>query len=160
MAGFGLQPAGTSNAGYGTPNTAATLTGKLFQDPTTGKVHGGRYIDPAARDYRLNEDDRLAGMDNVQQMVHLAIHTRRASSAIANLGNRLHELEVITGNFEKLVLAILVEAIQPLIDGGIIAVLGFSTFRIGPDGNLLPGAAWGRFRYRDLTTGLERETGV
>lgn len=160
MTGFGLQPAGSTGGGYGTPPTAPTLTGKPYQDPVSGEVHGGRYIDPTLRDYRLNLDNRFAGMNNVQQLVHLAIHTDLASSALRELGNDFRSLDVITANFERRVLTILTNAVQHLVRDGLIEVLGFSSFRIGPDGALLPGAVIGRFRYRDLTTNQEQESPV
>jgi hypothetical protein len=155
MPGWGLQPAGTTSAGYGTPPTAPTLTGKVYQDPSSGVVQGGRYIDAALRDYRLNEDNRLAGMNYVQQMVYLAVRTEQTSSALRELGHTLHTIKVITENFEFRVLTVLTQAVQHLITAGLIQVLGFSEYRQGPDGVLLAGGIQGKFRFRDLTTGRD-----
>lgn len=154
MNGFGLQPAGLSPAGFGAPARAEEPQRGILRD-RNGQPQGSRLIDPVTRDYVVASDGRAVGMHNVQQLVHLAIHTVRSSSAIRDLGNELSTVKTITANFEHRVLLILTRAVQHLIDDGLIEVLGFASFTIGPDGGQPHGRAIGRFRYRDLTTGRE-----
>jgi hypothetical protein len=148
MAGLGLQPAGTSPAGFGMPQATVLID-------ENGFGQGSRRIDPVTRDYVIAADGRAVGMQNVQHLVHMAIHTDRTSSAVRDLGNELATIKTITANFEHRILSVLTRAVQHLIDAKLIEVLGFTTFIVGPDGGQPRGRAVGRFRFRDLTTDQE-----
>lgn len=154
MAGFGIQPAGTTPAGLGTPALATPNVGSALVDPRTGTQTGSRLIDTRTKDYVVDANGRLSGMGNVPQLVYLAVQTTKSSSAIQDLGRRPMG-EVVAANIQALVLNNLRDAVSDLVVAGLIEVLGLEQFRVGPDGVLLPGATYGHFRYRDLTTGLE-----
>jgi hypothetical protein len=48
--------------------------------------------------------------------------------------------------------------VQPLIIRGLIEVVGFRNYRTGDGRNgIARGAIYGRFLWRDLTTGLDHE---
>lgn len=158
MSGAGKQAAGTSSSGFGTSTAATEFGGAFLRDDKTGRVLGARKIDPRSLDYQLDANGRALGMRDVRQMVQLALHTEYNSSAVRGFGHKLRSIDRITGNFEKRVLDVLTQALQPLIRAGLIEVLGFSEFRAGDNRNGLPrGAAYGRLRWRDLTTRKERE---
>lgn len=158
MSGAGLQSAGTSSAGYGTSASATAEAGAFLRDTKTGKSFSARKIDPVARDYVLDDNGRLLGADYVQHVVQMSVHTERGSAAVQEMGHRLRTLDRITPNFERQILAVLTEAVQPLIDLGYIEVLGFSTFIAGNNANgLQRGAIYGRFKWRDLTKTTEHE---
>lgn len=155
--GAGIQAAGTTSAGFGVATGAVAAGGAFLRNTKNGESLGARRIDPNTRDYVLDENGRILGLDYVKHAVQMSIHTERGSSAVPNLGQRLRELDRITPNFEKRVLAVLTEALEPLIRLGYIEVLGFSQFTIGSSANGLPrGAIYGRLRWRDLTTGEEQ----
>lgn len=158
MPGAGLQGGGTTSAGLGTSASATAQGGAFLRDTKTGISHGARMIDPNTRDYVLDDNGRILGLDYVKHAVQMSIHTDRGSSAVQSMGQRLRTLDRITPNFERRVLAILTEALQPLITLGYIEVLGFDQFTAGSAANgLMPGAVFGRLRWRDLTTGEEEK---
>lgn len=157
MPGAGLQSAGTSSAGFGTSASAIAQGGTFLRNTRNGESLGARRIDPNTRDYVLDENGRILGLDYVKHAVQMSVHTERGTAAVSELGQRLRELDRITPNFEKRVLAMLTDALQPLIRLGYIEVLGFSQFTIGNTANgLPPGAVYGRLKWRDLTTGEEQ----
>jgi len=156
MAGAGTQKAGTTSAGFGVSASATAQGGAFLRDTKTGKSLGARKIDPLTRDYVLDDNGRILGLDYVKHAVQMSIHTERGSSAVQSMGQRLRTIDRITPNFEKRVLAILTEALQPLIELGYVEVLGFDRFEVGNSTNgLMPGAVYGRLRWRDLTTNEE-----
>lgn len=158
MAGAGRQKAGTTPAGFGTSEPATTRGGAFLRDTLTGKSFGVRKIDPTTRDYVIDEHGRLLGMNYVQHVVQMSVHTEQGSAAVQSMGHRLRTMQRVTPNFEKQMLAVLTDALQPLIDRGYIEVLGFSHFRAGNNRNgLRPGATYGRLRWKDLTTGEEHK---
>lgn len=161
MPGIGRQGAGSTNAGYGTTDPVATNGGAFLRDPTTGKTLGARRINPVTRDFVLDEHGRILGVDSVRHMVQMSIHTERGSAADTACGQRLRSLDRITPNFDKRVLAILTEALEPLVVRGMIEIVDFVGFKTGNDSNGLPrGAVYGRLQWRDLTTGQVFEEGV
>lgn len=156
MLGIGRQAAGSSSAGYGTPEPVATNGGSFLRDPTTGKTLGARRIDPKTKDFVLDENGRILGVDPLRHMVQMSIHTEQGSAADTNCGQRLRSLDRITPNFDKRVLAILTEALQPLVVRGMIEIVDFVSYKAGDNTNGLPrGATYGRLRWRDLSTGQE-----
>lgn len=156
MTGAGTQPAGTSSAGLGTSDTATSPGGVFLRDIRTGASLGARKIDPNTKDYVLDANGRILGRDYVQHAVQMSLTTERGSSAVSTLGHRLRTLDRITPNFERRVLALLTEAVAPLVQLGYVEVLGFTSFVVGDNKNGLPrGAIYGRFRWRDRTTALE-----
>lgn len=158
MGGFGKQPAGSTNAGYGQPRSATAQSGALLRDTRTSESYGARKIDPVTRDYVLDTAaGRLLGMPDVQQIVHLSVHTDKGSSAVKAMGNELRKIDRITTAFERKCLSILTDALKVPIDLGYVEVLGFTAFKAGPKDGLREGQAYGRLRWRDLTTNEERE---
>lgn len=158
MSGAGTQPAGMSSAGYGEPSTATGISGAFLRDTKTGKSLGARKIDPLTRDYVLDANGRILGVGYVQHVVQMSLHTEEGSAVVQEMGHRLRTIERITPNVERQILAILTKAVQPLINQGLIEVLGFSHFVAGTGVNGLPrGRVHGRFSWRDLTTGQEHE---
>lgn len=158
MAGAGRQKAGSTPAGIGTSEEATPLGGAFLRDTKTGASFGVRQVDPEKRDYVMDEHGRTLGMNYVQHVVQMSVHTERGSAAVREMGQRLRTIDRVTPNFETQILAILTEAVQPLIDLGYVEVLGFSHFVAGNDRNgLRRGATYGRFRWKDLTTGEEHK---
>lgn len=156
MTGAGTQPAGTSSAGLGESDAATTQDGAFLRDTHTGASLGARKIDPITKDYVLDANGRILGQDYVQHAVQMSLTTSRGSSAVGTLGHRLATLDRITPNFERRVLAILTEAVAPLVQLGYVEVLGFTSVVVGDGRNgLVRGSFYGRFRWRDLTTSRE-----
>lgn len=161
MSGAGVQSAGTSSAGYGSSASATPLGGAFLRDTQNGKSLGARQINPATKDYVVDTHGRTLGRNYVQAAVQISIHTTRGSSADTTLGNRLATLDRITPNFERAVLAILTDAVKPLIERGMVEVVAFKQFKPGDDRNgMIKGGVYGRFVWRDLTTGQEHTEGV
>lgn len=158
MSGIGLQKAGWTAAGYGTPATATGLSGAFLRDTKTGKSLGARKIDPVTKDYVLDANGRILGVGYVKHVVQMSLHTEEGSAVVQDMGQRLRTIERITPNIERQILATLTKAVQPLIQQGLIEVVGFTHFRAGDDRNgMRRGAVYGRFLWRDLTTGEEEE---
>lgn len=98
--GFGLAPFGLSPYGYGSPALANPNIGLIFkkQDNSIGS---SRLIDPATRDYKVDPTTgRMLGMDDMQQMVYLALVTVKGSSTVALLGQSFTSIKIITQNIE------------------------------------------------------------
>lgn len=158
MSGAGIQRAGRTPAGFGSPTDLGVPGGAFLRDTKTGKVLGVRQIDPRTRDYVLDDNGRLLGVNYVRHVVQMSIHTELGSSAVQSMGQRLRKLDRITPNFEKQILAVLTEAVTPLVTQGLVEVVGFTSFVAGNDHNgLQRGAVYGRFLWRDLTTGLAHQ---
>lgn len=150
MRGAGFQPAGTSPAGFGAPTQTADSATAILPDASTGGSHGSRKINPITRDYVMNADGRLEGMNNIQQLVQLAV---------TNAEPELQRLDKLDGSFEKGVLAILSAAVAPIVAQGLIEVVGV-TVRMNESGGLKPGQAVTLFKWRDRTTNEERSETV
>ena len=156
--GAGLQGAGVTSAGFGTPSTAAVPGGAFLRDTKTGKSFGARKIDPQTRDYVLDSNGRILGVDYVRHVVQMSVHTERYSSAVQEMGHMLRAIDRITPNIEQQIFTTLSEAVQPLVEQGLVEVVGFTNFVAGTDLNgMRRGAIYGVFRWRDLTTGLAHE---
>ena len=161
MPGIGKQTAGSSPAGYGEAVPSTPQGGAFLRDPKTGRTLGARRINPNTRDFEVDENGRILGIDSVKHAVQMSIHCEQGSAADTRTGQRLRSLDRITPNFDKRVLSILTEALQPLITSGMIEVLGFIAFKVGDDRNgMRRGAIYGRLRWRDLTTGQEHKEDV
>lgn len=153
MSGAGLQKAGRTTAGFGTSAEANVFDGGFLRDAITGETLGARLIDPKSKSFVLDENGRILGMDSVKHAVLIAVHTVQNSSAVRGLGNRLSSIQRIGPNIERQVFSILSEALRPLIQAGMIEVLEFSQFKAGDGTNgMMPGAVFGRLKWRDLTT--------
>jgi hypothetical protein len=150
MRGIGFQPAGASPAGFGAPTQTGLGANVVLPDVTVGGSHGSRKINPVTRDYVLTDDGRLEGMNNVQQLVQLAV-TKAAL--------KLQDIDRLDNGFESAVLSVLTGAVQSLVTQGLIEVLGVSVRMNAADG-LQPGQAATVFRWRDLTTTEEQATPV
>lgn len=149
MTGFGSQPAGVSPAGFGAPSQADPDSSVVLPDASVGGSHGSRKINPIERDYVLDEG-RLAGMNNVQQLVQLAVTKAEP---------QLSALDRLDGGFQKAVLAVLTAAVAPLVSQGLIEVVGVSV-RMNESGGLKKGQAVTLFKWRDRTTKEEQSETV
>lgn len=158
MAGAGAQAAGTTSAGFGTPATATVPGGAFLRDEKTGASLGARKIDPNTKDYVLDSNGRVLGVDYVRHAVQMTLQTERGSAVVQSMGHRLRSIDRVSPNIEQQILVVLTEAMQPLVDQGLVEVVGFSHFVAGNDANgLKRGAVYGRFRWRDLTTNQPHE---
>ncbi len=156
MAGAGLQPAGTTSAGIGSPEEGNPQDGVVFQAPD-GTSDGSRFIDAVTRDYVMNANGRLNGMPNVPHLVQFAILTELNSSAVRGIGQELKSLDRISANFDKKVLGLLTSALQPLINARLVEIVGFTSKSSSTDAGVSPGRFYGRLLWRDLTTQNEQE---
>jgi phage gp46-like protein len=154
MAGIGGQGVGGSPYGVGTPAVQEDLGGKVLTQDTTNKQTGSRYIDPSTGDYVLDDTARIAGMDDVKQLVFLRVKTSKGSAAHQRLGHELRKIDRITSNIQRRVEATLTEALQDLIDDGMIQVLGV-TVQVAR-----PGVVFARLQWRNLLTDLDDEESV
>lgn len=151
MRGIGIQPAGTTPAGYGDPSHSEEDTSVILADAATGAPFGSRKIDPRTRDYVLDgESGRLLGMKNIQQLVQLAI---------ANASTELQELDRLDSGFARAIEAKLRGAFAILIAQGLVEITGVNV-RMNSGGGLKPGQAVAVLHWRDLTTGIEHEASV
>jgi hypothetical protein len=157
MAGFGVQPAGTSPAGWGTPDLADVPCGAVLRDPATGASTGSRKVDPLTRDYAMDGCGRILGEDDTRHLVQMALRTLKASSAMRSLGLDTTGLQRITGDFERRLTGAVSNAVAHIVVAGRIEVLGISEYRAGARGGLQEGRVYARFRWRDLTTKQEHE---
>jgi hypothetical protein len=151
MAGIGLQSAGTTSAGFGSPTRGTEEGGVILRDESTGASFGGRKIDPRTGDYEMDENGRLLGMPNVQQLVQLVV---------MNAAPELGEIDRLNDGFSKAATAILSAACAPIVAQGFIEVLGVRDVRIGVRGGLKQGQAIYKFLWRDLTASVDRETDI
>lgn len=149
MPGIGSQPAGSSPYGIGTPAVYGGNLGKPLQDEND-VMHGSRFIDPVAKDYVVDVNGRVAGMPNVHQLVLLAVSTTRGTAAMRSLGHELRKIDRITSNFARRVDTSLRSAVAPLVARGLIEVVSTSVEI------LQPGRAFGKLKWRDLTSGSSR----
>ncbi len=113
-----------------------------------------RRIDPVTKDYAFESHDRIAGMTTGQQNVYLGVQTDLGTSAVLGLGQELRSIKTITASFARRVDSTLRQALSGPVLRGEILILTVSTTRIGKTG------AFARVRWRDLSTGEEKETDV
>lgn len=159
MAGYGAQAAGVSPAGYGDADEAASPIGDFLTIPSTGVMSSAALIDPVKRDLVVDPTTgRTVGMNPIQQIVMLSVHTDYGSAAVRNMGNKLRTIDRITANFEQQCLSVLTDALAKPIADGFVQVLGFTSFRAGRNDGLKEGQTYGRLRWKDLTTGEEKES--
>ncbi len=151
MSGFGYQPAGTSSAGFGAPTRGAEDGGVILRDAATGASFGGRQINSNTGDYVMDANGRLLGMNNVQQLVQLAV---------MNSAEALQSIDRLDDSFDKQSGAILAAACQTIVNRGLIEVIGVRDVQLGERGGLRQGQALYRFLWRDLTTGTEEKTPI
>ena len=83
--GFGESGFGSAGYGYGDPATAVSATSKIFVQ-ADGSQGDCAYIDPATRDYVLDEKGNKVGWDSLKQRVYLALRTQLGSSCIQDQG--------------------------------------------------------------------------
>lgn len=155
MSGIGKQPAGGTPFGIGTPATAPPIGGVILRDPITGSSTGSRRLDPITKDYVVDEFGRILGMNDVQQLVELAVSTDRGSSAVRTLGQELKKIDRITDNFVRRVTSTFERALKPIVDAGLIEVRSITVTK-----DAVPGRAFAVVVWRDLTTDTEQTTKV
>ena len=152
--GAGSAPAGTSIAGYGTPDAAAVPNSATLPDTVTGLPRGGRYINPQTGSYQFTADGRLQGMASVNQLVLLATSTRLGSSAIPTLGQDYTSIQEQQGDFQRQVATRVAASLSNLVRLKLVELLGVTVQQApgNPDGAVV------FFQWRDLTTGKESNT--
>lgn len=148
--GAGFQPAGSTPAGFGAPTQTGLGSNVVLPDSAVGGSHGSRKIHPVTRDYVMNDEGRIEGMNNIQQLVQLAVTKAEPE---------LQKLDRLDSAFEKGMLAILNQAVAPLVAQGLIDVIGISV-RMNAAGGLQPGQAVTKFLWRDRTTNEEQSESV
>ncbi len=154
MSGFGNQPYGSSPYGIGTPITATAPGGAVLRETSTGSSLGSRLINAETRDYVVDENGRIVGMSDVQQLMQIALGTVKGSSAMLGLGHALATLDVITDNVERRVATIVDDAVLHLTSRKLVEILSVVTTRMHA------GALHIVVRWRDLTTGLEQKSEI
>lgn len=141
------------NAGYGPPYGSGTSSaapvagGGLLINKSTNESTGSRFIDPRTKDYVLDANGKALGMNDVAQLVHVAVSTDRGSSAVRNLGQELARIDRISPNFARRVSDTLVGCVQHLVDLGLIEVVDIFVDTV----KYVPGRAYARLVWRDLT---------
>ena len=83
--GFGGSGFGGSGYGYGTPGSTLNSPSPVFrkEDGTQGDC---AYIDPATRNYVLDDRGNKLGWDSIRQKVYLALRTKLGSSCVTDQG--------------------------------------------------------------------------
>lgn len=147
MAGFGLQPAGASPAGLGTPSQAPPRGGVLFRNRSSGESLHGRFIDPRTRTYVFDSYGRTVGMTAAQQGVLLAVMTDLDSCAVREIGNRLKTIKTFGASFNRELQNVFTNALARLVSNGLVEIVSVEARRVGTMG------AYVHLRWRDLSTG-------
>ncbi len=130
--GFGESGFGSAGYGYGDPAIGISATSKIFvqADGTQGDC---AYIDPATRNYVLDERGNKVGWDSIRQKVYLALRTTLGSSCIADQGiewpRGVRTEDIATKN--KLAVN---AALKTMIDQNLIEVVQVLTGIVGPSG--------------------------
>lgn len=145
MSGFGSQPFGSSPYGIGTPAVAEASGGKILRNASTGKSTGSLLIENG--NYVFDDNGRLLGMDDVKQLVYLAVRTTKGSSAMRELGQTLRKIDRITSNIERRVDATLREAVKHLVDKQLVEVTSVTVEHVRE------GVVIARMAWRNLLTG-------
>lgn len=154
MSGSGIQPAGRSPAGVGTPGTAASNVGVVLRDGNSGLPQAGRYIDANSRQYVFDASGRTLGTTETRQLVALAVNTNRGSSTLQRLGSELYKVQTITDNFGRRVSDVFTDALADLVSRKLIQVVDITATQTGGSRATI------LIRWIDLTTGTEERTAV
>jgi len=161
MSGAGIQPAGRSPAGVGTPAQAPFVAGVPLRDPNAqgngAASLAGRLIDPFTRQYVIDAGGRSLGMSETRQLVQLACQTTRGSSAVKELGNDMFTVDRITDSFAQRVQAVYRNALADLVNRKLIAIVSID---VTANVNGSPTRAFVLLKWRDLTTGSLGQYGV
>ncbi len=147
MAGAGVQSAGLTYAGWGSPKAAPSWGGVILRDTTTGLSADARAIDPVAGDFVLDAYGQMVGMRGVRQMVLLAVEQVLGSSAQKEVGRDFTKLDRITNDFEQRVAKSLRQALLRLTSAGLVEIRDIVTTRLPITGRVTT-----RLYWRDLTT--------
>lgn len=150
--GAGFSAAGTSPAGTGDVDQATIPSGNLFVD-ANGVRQPCRKIDPATRQYVLNDDGSSSGMPSSLQLVQLRIQTLRDSSALPGFGKRATG-SVVNERTAPRVKVDVQDALSDLVTSGIIRIISVKVERANPT------RIYGVVRWDDLTTGIEHATEI
>lgn len=154
MSGAGEQAAGTSPAGFGTPDTADAAQGSIFRDPTTGKQLSARRINATTGRYEFDSYGRIVGDTTARQLIKIAFATAQRTSVIPSLGHDLRNVKDITSNFSQQVAGEVQNAIQQLLDQRLVDLRAVST-QVDDAGRVKV-----LVQFVDLTTGEEQEVVV
>jgi hypothetical protein len=151
MSGFGIQPAGLSPAGVGTPATAPANSGFALRNAFDGSAAGSRKLDPATNQYAIDSYGRVTGMSSAQQLVQLAIKTDKGSSAVRKLGNELYKIDRITDNFNRRVNDVITNALTDLVNRKLIAITSIEAQQVQGS------RAFIIIKWTDLSTNTEEQ---
>ena len=157
MAGVGLQPAGLSPGGVGTPSTAQANAGVPLRDAINSGSLAGRLIDPYTRQYVFDANGRSLGMSETRQLVHLAVTMSRGKSAVKDLGNEMSSIDKITETFVQRVQSVYQNALADLVARRLISIVAIE---VTPNVNGSPTRAFVLLKWTDLTTGSLGQFGV
>lgn len=148
--GAGNAPAGTAPAGMGTP-ASGNGTGLVpFAALQTGAPMGSRLIDQATKRYVIGADGRMRGMNNIAQMVQIAVTTTLNSSSVRGLGIDLSSAQTLDAGTTNAMNAIYRSALADLINRNLIELLSVDVTPFPTSG------AYVLVKWRDLSTGLEQ----
>lgn len=149
MAGVGLQPAGLTPAGVGTPALAPFTAGTVQRSAVNGLSTGARSIDPKTKQYVFDANGRVTGMTSTQQLVQLAVSTTLGSSAVRTLGQSLAKIDRITSNFTRRITDVYTLALGDLVARRLIAIKSIDVQQVQGS------RAFVLIKWADLSTGSE-----
>lgn len=150
--GIGFARIGTTPVGYGEPATDLSTRAAIYtkSDGTAGKV---RLIDPATRDYVVDDDGIFIGGDALSQRVYLALVTIKGSSVLDNLGQEFSKIRVSNENTELVMEDLVRAALSDLINEGSIDLVSTSVV-------IANSRATVAVKWRDRSTEELRQTNV
>jgi len=157
MAGAGLQPAGLSPAGVGTPALSAIPGGVPLRDAVNNGSLACRFIDPSTKQYAFDANGRSLGMTETRQLVQLAVQTSKGRSAVKELGNEMFTVDKIGDSFVQRVQNVYQNALADLVARRLIAIVSID---VTPNVNGSPTRAFVLLKWQDLTTGSLGQYGV
>lgn len=150
--GFGLQPAGTSAAGLGTP-LGLPLPGESYDRSTN--IPAARGLDLATKDYAVDADSESVAheeMDPVEQRVVLALTTRRNRLPFdRNVGNDFLNARKAPPDIQALARNTAEEALEEMTGAGEIRIDSVEALQSG--GRAIEIVTW-----TNLATKQERTT--
>jgi hypothetical protein len=150
--GVGAGGVGVVVVGYGGVDAAPVQQQTILIESTTGIPQNARKIDPFTGQYVYDADDRVEGMNGVQQLVLLRVNTLLKSSAVRGLGMPAPS-GVIGSNIVLRLEQEIRRAMKDLTDTNQIEIIKVVVEKIGPN-------KIGRFfLWRDLTSGNGNQSG-
>lgn len=130
-----------------------------WQDGST--IQTSRFINPLTKDYVVSSDNKLAGMNAIQQEVYLAVLTKFNSSSLTGFGNNILSIKMINQtNFSAQVSSMLNQCLSDLIGSGQITLNPGIVIQQPPSGSAPPGKVIIGFSYTDNVSGNTFNTNI